>query len=323
LAVPLLLACSSGEERPDAWGDLRLADGDACPTLIGRYLVDDGPAAFLLGVRHLPDRVEPRVPVSFAVEAQDDSTLTVSVRDVEGEDSRTTMRRGSEWGGSYYCEDGWLRFTLDGGRSRWDSLARPGGHVAKRRSLRLAPARDGALIARLDAHWFEGIQPYAPGSGDGIPIPWTWKRAHAWWRTEPFTEAALARRQAQVRAARSTPPDASSPDAPSLDAVRADPVWQANEALEHPLPAPGQRAVAARLQALAPAGVHVLAVAPRDSGWHVSVAYADPARLTQLFRTLAEQDDMRAVQHDALVRGQTAEGMATTAVYVRLATARP
>jgi hypothetical protein len=190
-------------------------------------------------------------------------------------------------------------------------LARPGGHSAKRRTLRIAPTAEGALIARLDAHWFEGFQPYSPGSGDGIPLPWTWKRAHVWLRTEPFSEAALARLSAR---------EAGTAEEPATtDGWQQDPVYLANQALENPPPTAGLEAAEARIRQAAPRGMHMLVVVPRDSGWHVSVAVQDDAQLMLFLSNLGQQEDVEQVQHDVLVRGRTSDGAMSTAVYVRFA----
>jgi hypothetical protein len=212
--------------------------------LIGRYLVDDSPIPFHLAVRHVRGG-EGRTPVSFAVDDQADSMLTVSVRYEEGEDGQAILRRGNRWAGDYYCDDGWFMVSMDGGSSRWPNLVRPGGHPPKRGSLRIAPGTEGALIGKLVGHWFEGFQPYAPGSGDGIPLPWTWKSAHAWLRTEPFSPATLARLRARQATAgeaqRAAPETGASAGAGVSDVIANDPVWQANHALEQGLPATGQR----------------------------------------------------------------------------------
>lgn len=236
-ALCLLAACSAGEARPRAWGAPRLAEGDGCPLLIGRYLVDETPLAAALALRHVSPGAEERTPVSFAVVDQGDSTLTVSVRYTAGDDAAGQLRRGGTWAGDYFCDDGWLQLRLDGGPTGWDAYARPGDHTAKRRTLRLAPAPDGALIARLDAHWFEGFQPYAPGSGDGIPLPWTWTSAHAWLRTEAYSEAALARQRA--RGPGTIEARIAAEEAGVTEADRRDPVWRENDARENPPPDAG------------------------------------------------------------------------------------
>lgn len=289
--------------------------------LIGRYLVDDSPIPFHLAVRHVRGGEE-RTPVSFAVEDQGDSTLTVSVRYEEGEDGQAVLRRGNEWAGDYYCDDGWFKVAMDGVSSRWPDLVRPGGHAPKRGSLRIAPGTEGALIAKLVGHWFEGFQPYSPGSGDGIPLPLTWKSAHAWLRTESFSPAALARLRARRPSSIEAQIAAQEAGVSVSEAIANDPVWQANHALEHGPPATGQREASERITAAVPSGLRILVIAPRDSGWHVSVAMTDPARLPHFLSNLAQREDVRAVQHDALTRGMTETGLETTAVYVRFAPTR-
>jgi hypothetical protein len=254
-----------------------------------------------------------RTPVSFAVVDQADSTVSVTVRYDDGEDAAATLRRGGDWAGDYFCDDGWFALRLDGGQSRWDEYARPDGHTAKRRTLRIAPAPDGALIARLDAHWFEGFQPYAPGSGDGIPLPWTWTSAHAWLRTEAFSEAALARLRARGPGARLA--DATSEAGEAEEAAEA-PVSRENEALENPPPSRETRAIERRVRALVLPGVRVLAVAPRDSGWHVSVAYTERSSMVRFLLRLQESLPARSVWQDPLVRGRTEAGEDTGALFV-------
>jgi hypothetical protein len=185
----------------------------------------------MLALRRIPAERSVEAAERFAVLAQRDSSMQVSVRFADGQEYETTLWRCDSQGFHHCCEDGWLRFRLDGGPSRWDSLVRPAGHTAKRRALRVASAPDDALLARLDGVWFEGVQLYAPSGADGAPIPWTWRRAHVWLRTERYSAAGLARRRRL-----------GTPEAQARRAARAraqqDPIHQANEALENPPPPP-------------------------------------------------------------------------------------
>ena len=311
LSLLLLLGCDRGADRPRDWGEPQLAEAGHCPDLVGRYLTDESPVPWMLALRRIPAELPAEAAESFAVLAQRDSSMQVSVRFADGQEYETTLRRGDSQGGDYFCEDGWLRFRLDGGPSRWDSLVRPAGHTAKRRELRVAPAPDGALLARLDGVWFEGVQLYAPSGGDGAPIPWTWRRAHVWLRTERYSAAGLARRR------RLGTPEAQARRA-ARERAQQDPIYQENQALEDPPPPASQASAQARIREAVPEGMRVLVVAPRDSGWHVSVVARDPVQLTEFLSRLAQRDDVAAVWHDALVRTLQPDGTTSTAVYVRL-----
>lgn len=152
---------------------IRVAGRDRSPRPpLGLYLADGSPIPFYLAERHVSGGGD-RMPVSFAVDDQADSTPTVSVRYDEGEDAPHTLRRRGS------------------------------------------------------------------GSGDGIPLPWTWQSAHAWLRTEAFSDAALARLQARGPAAGESAPDANDAGAETSRDVASDPVWQANHALEYPETPPG------------------------------------------------------------------------------------
>lgn len=313
--LALLAACSRGESRPRAWGAPRLASDDACPQVIGRYLLDESPVPWVLALRFVPLDDPAREPESFAIADQTDRSLLITVRYTDGSDETRTLRRGSEYGGDYRCEDGWVRLGDGQVAGRWDDQLRLRDEAPKRRSLRFAPAPDGAIIARLDGLWFEGFQPYAPGSGDGIPLPWTIRRAHAWSRTEAFSDAALTRQRqlgSPTEQARRT----------ALARAQLDPVYLENEALENPPPTASQVSAQARIRRTVAEGVQVAAVSPRDSGWHVSVNARDSVVVARFVSLLVESGDVLEARHESIYRGTSPEGTLATVVYVRLKASR-
>jgi hypothetical protein len=310
--VALVAACSDGESRPKAWGEPRLADDEACPQVIGRYVVDDTPVPWTLALRHVPLADSLREPESFAIADQTADSLLVTIRYRDGGGASHTLRRGTAYDGDFYCADGWVRLDGRGVSSRWDESILVNGKAPKRRWLRFAPARDGAIIARLDGVWFEGFQPYAPGSGDGIPLPWTWKRTHAWSRTEPYSAAALAR-QRRLR----TPAEQGRREA--LARTTPDRVFLEHEALENPAPPPSQALARQRLRGMLTDGVQVVAVTPRDDGWQVSVTAPDTVAVARFVSRLVERSDVLEARHESLYRSVTPDGLWGTVVFVRLA----
>ncbi len=302
LLSSLLAACGESRGLPSEWGALRAASGDRCPTLIGRYVGDELPAAWALALRRLDPGTLPEVR-SFAVADQQDSSLLVTVTLASGGERRINLRRGGPWEGDYHCDEGWLVLRDGLVPDWWDDELRLGDHAPRRRTIHLAPARDGALVARLEGEWFETFSLWAE-TGAGVPLPWTWRTARWWSRVQPYREDAPPRRLRAQAGARRTE-------------VAPDPVMAADAALEQLPDAPGREDAERLVLDAMPRGMRLQSITPRDSGWHVSVALRD-AVMASFLTQLTQDPRVAEVRHDVLVRTRLSELEEGAAVYVRL-----
>ncbi len=72
-----------------------------------------------------------------------------------------------------------------------------------------------------------------------------------------------------------------------------------------------------RVMAAVIPGTLVRAVAPRDSGWHVSVQYDEQPQLVEFMVNLSQSGPVAQIRHESLYRGRTTDGKWTTVVYVQ------
>lgn len=178
-ALVLSQACSKTPGMPRAWGPLRLAADSACPRVYGSYDASDRDFAHVVATQYLPfDSLRGRLD-AMSLAMDEDSSLTV-IGWVNHEPIDTVrLRKGRD----FTCADGWLVPSYP----QWlpsyadDSLAAR-ARGAGRTSMMLATGDAGALIGRLDHHTYDEFTVWCGDGCKGIPLPWTWRTSHRWYR---------------------------------------------------------------------------------------------------------------------------------------------
>lgn len=182
LLLPVLLltqACSKTPGMPRAWGPLRLASDSACPRVYGSFDASDRDFAHVVATQFLPyDTTRGRVD-AMSLAMDEDSLLTV-IAWVDHEPRDTVrLRKGRE----FHCADGWLEPAYP----QWlpsyaDDSSAARARQAGRTSLMLATGDKGALVGRLDHHTYDEFTVWCGDGCKGIPLPWTWRTSHRWYR---------------------------------------------------------------------------------------------------------------------------------------------
>lgn len=309
LVALALAACSAQRGVPKAFGPIVLGKGDRCPSIAGRYAYTGDPGAFHLAARHGITRED--LPVEFfAVVGDADTALHLRIGRADGSVVERRLQRGARpYGGDYWCDDGWLRLGGDIS-ARWDSAVNVNGFYARRHAMYLATGREGALVTKLEHTDYDEFTVWCGDGCKGIPLPWTFRTRTTWHRAEAWPEgaprpAAIAETMAAERRAQ------------ELARAKNDPVYLENERLEQGEPAAGSADARRRVEAVLPKAIRLLAVAPRDSGWSLSIEYDDDAQLPGFLVDLQQSGPVVEIRRDKLVRGITPEGRKTGAVYVR------
>jgi hypothetical protein len=302
-------ACSSQRGVPKAYGPLALAKGDACPDVTGRYAYTGEPGGFLLAARH-GITYENLAVEHFTVTGDADTALRLRIGRSDGSVVEKRLKRGAQpYGGDYWCEDGWLRLGGDIG-ARWDSTVNDEGFHARRHAVHLATGREGALVTKLDHTDYDEFTVWCGDGCKGIPLPWTFRTRTTWHRAEAWPEGA-------PRPVAIAEVMASERKAQEIERARNDPLFLENDRLERGETTPASIETRRRVEAVLPKDIRLLAVAPRDSGWALSIEYDDEAQLPGFLVALQESGPVVEVRRDGLVRGITPERRKTGAVYVR------
>lgn len=313
LALLPALACR-GETAgmPRAWGPLTLASDDRCPDVSGRFVDSSLPVAWMMAGRQVPDDSADADWAWFELSGRADTELHVTVAYADGVERSGRLTKGDPWNGDYYCEDGWLKVPDRWIPDRWDAELEADGFHVRRHAMRLAPGANGALVARLDGIDYDELTVWCGDGCRGFPLPWTFRTRSAWsvadrWREGAPSPRAMARvREDQRREA-------------ELQRARKDPVYLAEQLQENGPPVAGQDAARKRvLVALVP-GMLAKAVAPRDSGWHVSLEFEEPWQLEQFMVRLSQSGPVAELKVLPLYRAKTTNGHWIDVVYVRYA----
>lgn len=310
-AVVLVLAACDRDTRdmPRDFGPLTLGKDWRCPAIAGRYAYGGEPASWYLAGRFR--EYGDSTPIEFfTLDGTADTALHIGIGLLDGRVITKVLRKGTQYAGDYYCEDGWLRLQPGALSDRFDAEVASEGFFPRRRELLLATGRESALVARYDRTDYEELTVWCGDGCRGIPLPWTFETRSTWSRTEVWAEGAprpsvvAAAREAERRRA-------------EQERLKQDPVYQAEQALEQGPPVAGQADAKRRAIASLLPGMLVLAVAPRDSGWHISLEYEREDQILPYMDRLQQSGPVTAIQHDKLYRGRTPTGRLTTVVWVR------
>lgn len=308
--VGVFVACSHEERMPREWGPLAKGKGDECPRVAGRYLDSSAPITQMLAARFVEVRDGDAEWDSFELAAPTATGLDVTVRYANGEERRGRARRGGPYDGDFYCADGWLQVGDRYMPNRWDDEGRSPGFVPRRRGLRIAPGTDGALVARLDLTGYDEFTVWCGDGCKGIPLPWTFETRSSWSAAHRWSPGA-------PRAHASTQGGASAPAGAAPASALDDRLAREEAALENGTPVAGVGEVRARgLGALVP-GMQLKAVAPRDSGWQLSLEFDDLPQLQSYMVRLSQEGPVAEIRVAPLYRAKTPAGRWIDVVYVR------
>lgn len=180
-------ACNrSSQTMPREFGPLVLGSTASCPVVSGRYFESEGPIndlLFLSNVLDAPNDAD-RAWVELAGMADTGVAVTVMYRDSTVRYG--SLRKGDQWSGDYFCEDGWLKVSDRRIPGRWDRDITDADFQPRRRAFWLAPNADGGLVGRLQFIAFDAIDSWCPSGCEGIPIPGTFQYRDAWSLAERF-----------------------------------------------------------------------------------------------------------------------------------------
>lgn len=308
--VLVLAACGSRDGLPREFGPLALAKGENCPAIAGRYIDSSAPVARMLAGRFIPYDSTNAEWDSFELTGSADTGFVVTVRYLDGEERTGRARKGGGYRGDYYCEDGWLQVGDRNLPHVWDDEVAPASFRANRRALRVAPGRDGALVARLDLISYDELVIWCGDGCKGIPLPFTWETRSQWSaarRWDPEAPAphvgASARGEPRTRAAHAR--------------SRGDRISLEEQALAQGPAIDGQEEMRTRgLAALLP-GMLLRGVTPRDSGWHLSLEFGELPQLDRFLVRLAQSGEVAEIHVAPLYRARSTEGRWIDVVYVR------
>jgi hypothetical protein len=311
IALAPLLACG-GETKgmPRAWGPLSLARDERCPNVSGRYVDSSLPIAWLLAGRHVPPDSADADWAWFELGGSADAELHVTVAYADGVEHSGRLTKGDPWNGDYHCDDGWLKIPDRWIPDRWDGELKTDDFMIRRRAMRMAPGADGALVARLDGIDYDEFTVWCGDGCKGIPLPWTFRTRSAWSVAERWREGTPSpRAKARLR-------DEERREA-ELQRARGDPVYLEEQRLENGPVAAGQDDARKRVLAALVPGMLARAVAPRDSGWHVSLEFEELWQLTDFMNRLSQSGPVAELKVLPLYRARTTNGRWIDVVYVR------
>lgn len=299
----VLVACSDRDAMPRDWPRLLLADGDRCPEVTGRFFDSSEPIARILAGRFAPHDSASAEWHSFELAGAADSALHVTVRYTNGEARTGRVQKGGKYGSGYYCEDGWLKVGDRDIPETWDHAIMTPGRPPRRRAMRVAPDVEGALVARLDGITYDEFTVWCGDGCKGFPLPWTWDTRSSWsratrWEPGKPPPRVAARRQAEAQA-------------------RRDPVYLAEQALEHGPAVPGIDVMRKRALAALVPGMQLRAVAPRDSGWHLSLEFEELSQLARFMTHLGQAAPVAELRVAPLYRAKNERGHWIDVVHVR------
>lgn len=302
--VLALVACNGDTKgMPKGWGPVQRGEDWRCPALEGRYVYSAEPIGWQLAGRHVPWDSVPAELEYFEVAGSADTALHVTVGYLDGRTHDRRLQKGTPYAHDYHCEDGWLHINAGAISDRFDAEVASEGFYAKRHAMRIARSKSGALVSRLDRIDYEEFYVWCGDGCKGFPLPWTFETRSTWSRTERWREGtprpSVARRQREEAQ------------------LKADPVYQENQRLENGEPVAGQPEARKRAtDALVP-GVWLRAVAPRDSGWHLSLEFEELPQLVQYMESLSHSGPVAELKILPLYRAKTTNGHWIDVVYVR------
>jgi hypothetical protein len=303
-ALVALVACNGDTKGvPKGWGPVQLGKDTLCPPMQGRYVYTPEPIGWQLAGRHVPWDSVPAELEYFAVAGSADSALHVTVGYVDGRTHEQRLQKGTPYSRDYHCEDGWLHISAGEISNRFDAEVASVGFYAQRHAMRIARSRSGALVARLDRIDYDEFYVWCGDGCKGFPLPWTfetrstWSQAKRWIAGTP-RPSVVRREREEAR-------------------LKADPVYQENQRLENGEPVAGQPEARRRVSAALVPGMLLRAVAPRDSGWHLSLEFEELSQLAQFMERLSQSGPVAELKVLPLYRAKTTNGHWIDVVYVR------
>ncbi|MEP7384682.1 MAG: hypothetical protein ABI910_23630 [Gemmatimonadota bacterium] len=232
------------------------------------------------------------------------------MRYFDGEERTGRTRKGGPTGGDYYCADGWLQIGNRDLPTTWDADVVSESYRPNRRAMRIAPGMDGALVARLDLIRNDEITIWCGDGCKGIPIPWTWETRSTWSVARRWDPVAPASREFASGGEEGR-------GSAALERARSDPMYRAEEAQENGPAVDGREEVRSRGQAALVPGMLLRAVAPRDSGWHLSLEFDEMPQLQQFLVRLSRSGPVADIREAPQYRARSTNGRWSDVVYVR------
>jgi len=305
------VACNGDADgTPRQWRPLQLGEDWRCPEMAGRYAYSAEPTGWQLAGRHVPwDSVPPELEY-YEVAGSADTALHVTVGYLDGRTHSKRLAKGTPYSGDYHCEDGWLHVRAGEISDRWDAEVASEGFFARRHAMRIARGKDGAIVARLDRIDYDEFTVWCGDGCKGIPLPWTFNTRSTWSAAEQWAPGAtrpgvVARQRGEER------------KRTEARRLQDDPVYQEEQRLEHGEPVAGQDDARKRALAALVPGMLLRAAAPRDSGWHLSLEFAERHHLESFMVRLSQSGPVAELRILPLYRAKTTTGRWTDVVYVR------
>jgi len=306
-----LAACNDDlDGMPREWRPLELGQDAGCPAVAGRYVYTAEPIGWQLAGRHVPWDSVPVDLEYYVIAGSADTSMRVTVGYVDGRTYEKRLLKGSQYARDYHCEDGWLHVRAGEISDRFDDEVASEGFHAKRHEMRLARRKDGALVARLDRIDYDEFTVWCGDGCRGIPLPWTFTTRSTWSAAEPWVEGAprpsVARRQGEEAQQRATE-----------QSLQGDRLYREEQRLENGDPVAGESDARRRASAALLPGMLLRAVAPRDSGWHLSLEFEALPQLERFMERLSQAGPVAEIKILPLYRAKTTDGHWTDVVYVR------
>ncbi|WP_461412601.1 hypothetical protein [Gemmatimonas sp.] len=305
-------ACNrSSQTMPREFGPLVLGSTASCPVVSGRYFESEGPIndlLFLSNVLDAPNDAD-RAWVELAGMADTGVAVTVMYRDSTVRYG--SLRKGDQWSGDYFCEDGWLKVSDRRIPGRWDRDITDADFQPRRRAFWLAPNADGGLVGRLQFIAFDAIDSWCPSGCEGIPIPGTFQYRDAWSLAERFDPGL-------------PPPVARKREADrqrvlaDFARARRDPVYQEEQLLENGPPDPERDAVQRRALRSVVEGMLIKGVGRSQGGFNISLEFDELWQLEQFMTRFQGTGPVEEIAVAPLYRARTTDGHWTDVVWVRL-----
>lgn len=303
-AAVALAACNGDSKGiPKGWGPVQLGKDTLCPPIEGRYVYAVEPIGWQLAGRHVPWDSVPAELEYFAVAGLADSALHVTVGYVDGRTHEQRLQKGTPYSRDYFCEDGWLHIRSGEIANTFDAEVASREFYAKRHAMRIARSKRGALVSRLDRIDYDEFYVWCGDGCKGFPLPWTFETRSTWSQAERWI--AGTPRPSVVRREREEA------------RLKADPVYQENQRLENGEPVAGQPEARRRATESLVPGVWIRAVAPRDSGWHLSLEFEELPQLAHFMEKLSHSGPVAELKVLPLYRAKTTNGHWIDVVYVR------
>jgi hypothetical protein len=306
-----LAACTSNRGRmPREWGPVVLATHTRCPSVAGRYMYTGQPTDYELAARVLPDGGEATEPEYFEIAGSADTALHVTTWYVDGRHQERRLQKGAKYSGDFFCDDGWLQLGDGSVSARFDEEVASQEFFAKRRAMRIAIGRGGAIVARLDRTDYDEFTVWCGDGCKGIPLPWTFTTRSTWSRSEPWLAG-----KPKPSSAQRAPDDARTAAAEAEQ--RDQRLLREIALLENGPPATGEADVRKRVTAALAPGMLLIALTEHGTRWHASVEFDEPAQLMEFMERLPQSGAVAELGRVPRSQNKSSNGRWTDVVYLR------